>query len=146
MKVQTYSLATVVDADSETLFKVVSDFGLYKNWNTVIPDAKGELKEGTELQLTMVMNGKNKTFSPKVISIVPNKSFLLSKTIISKVIFELTHEFEFKKITDHRTEFIQTWKGNGVLALILWKKIKNGFSIFEVFNNNLVKYISKQEE
>lgn len=65
MKDQTYSISTVVDADPETLFKVVSDFSRYKNWNTVIPDAKGELLEGTELLLTMVMNGKNKPFIQK---------------------------------------------------------------------------------
>ncbi|MFB2121467.1 hypothetical protein [Parapedobacter sp. 2B3] len=146
MKDKIHSISRVIDTDSETLFKIVSGFNLYKNWNTVIPNAKGELVVGTKLQLTMIINGKNKPFNPKVISVVPNKSFILSKTLFSKNILELTHLFEFKPLTDHKTEFIQTWKGQGILTVMLWEKIKNGFSSFEVFNNDIVKYISEQEK
>jgi len=144
MKSKAYSISKVIDIDPETLFNVISDFGRYENWNTIIPNAKGALEVGAELQLTMKVDGKYKPFDPKVVSIVPNKSFMLSKIIFSKTILELTHEFEFKSIADNRTELIQTWRGTGLLSIILWEKIKNEFSSFEIFNNNLVEYISKQ--
>lgn len=146
MKDRTHSISKVINTDIKTLFKVVSDFNNYKNWNTVIPDAKGELVVGTELQLAMNINGKTKPFNPKVLSVVPNKSFLLSKTLFSRNILELTHLFEFKPLTDYKTEIIQTWKGQGILTTMLWEKIKNGFSSFEVFNDDIAKYISEQEK
>src|SRR5690554_7224560 len=77
MKDRTHSISKVINTDIKTLFKVVSDFNNYKNWNTVIPDAKGELIVGTELQLTININGKTKPFNPKVLSVIPNKCFLL---------------------------------------------------------------------
>lgn len=141
MKNKTFTISKVLDTDFETLFKIVSDFSLYKNWNTVIPDANGSLVTGTELQLTMRVGGKVVPFNPKVMSIVPNKNFLLSKTLFSKTLLELTHKFEFKQLSDHQTEFIQTWEGKGVLVAVLWKKIANGFSDFEIFNNDLEKYL-----
>jgi len=146
MKVGTHSISRVINTDIETLYKVVSDFNNYRNWNTIIPVAKGVLVVGTELQLTLNIDGKTKSFNPKVLSVFPNKSFLLSKTLLSRNILELTHLFEFKPQTDYKTEFIQTWKGQGILTKMLWEKIKNGFSSFEMFNDDIAKYINEQEK
>ena len=109
------------------------------------PRAKGELKEGTELELMMKINNKIRPFRPKVKSVEVNESFLLSKVCISKRIGELTHKFEFKAIENNQTEFIQTWGGKGLLVQIMWSKIKNGFSDFEIFNADLAKYIEKKK-
>lgn len=146
IKNKTHSISKTIDSNIETLFKIVSNFSQYKIWNTVIPDAKGALEVGTKLQLTMNINGKNQLFNPDVISVVPNKSFVLSKTLLSKNIFQLTHLFEFKMLSSTKTEFIQTWEGKGILTFLLWKKIQNSFSSFEEFNNDIVKYINKQEK
>lgn len=102
MKDKTHTISKVINTDIETLFKVVSDFNQYKNWNTVIPNAKGELIVGTKLQLTMISNGKERPFNPKVLSVIPNTSFLLSKTLFSKSILELTHLFYFKSLSDNK--------------------------------------------
>jgi len=144
MKNKTYSISKKINTDSETLFKIVSKFENYSNWNTVIPNAKGELIEGTELQLMMNLNGKTRPFNPKVKSVEMNQSFLLSKVILLKGIGELTHRFEFKKLENNQTEFIQTWEGKGVLVRMMWSKIENGFSDFEIFNDDLITYIEKR--
>lgn len=146
MKTKTYSISRVIDAEPETVFRAVADFSQYKNWNTFIPYAKGNLVVGTELQLTMKVNGKNTPFNPKVISVVLNKSFLLSKTIISKNIIELTHQFEFKPLPDHKTEFSQTWQGRGIIAVMLWGKIRKGCLSFEIFNEDLAQYIGTRNQ
>ena len=144
MKIKTHSISKIINTNPETLFKIVSEFENYGNWNTIIPNARGELTIGTELELMMQMNGKTRPFNPKVISIKRNKSFLLSKVILSKKIGELTHKFEFKKLESNQTEFIQTWTGKGILVKMMWSKIQNGFSDFEIFNNDLTEYIEKR--
>jgi hypothetical protein len=73
-----------------------------------------------------------------------NQSFLLSKVLLLKGIGELTHRFEFKKLENNQTEFIQTWEGKGVLVRMMWSKIENGFSDFEIFNDDLITYIEKR--
>ena len=143
MRTKTYSISKIIDTNPETLFKIVSEFNNYSTWNTIIPKAKGELIEGTELQLMMQVSGKLKPFNPKVISVKKNESFLLSKVILAKKIGELTHKFEFKELETNQTEFIQTWEGKGMLVKMMWSKIQQEFSNFENFNNDLVKYIKK---
>src|SRR5690554_293570 len=94
----------------------------------------------------MIRRPPRSTLFPYTTLFRSNKSFLLSKTLFSRNILELTHLFEFKPLTDYKTEFIQTWKGQGILTTMLWENIKNGFSSFEVFNDDIAKYISEQEK
>ncbi|PCJ84523.1 MAG: hypothetical protein COA57_08995 [Flavobacteriales bacterium] len=145
MKTKTFSISRVFDINSDTLFQVVSDFNKYSDWNTIIPHAKGELKIGTTLELTMNMGGKTKPFNPKVVAVDPGKSFSLSKILITKGIGELTHQFEFIYLPNNKTEFIQTWTGKGILVKMMWSKIAEGFSDFEIFNDDLEKYLMKRE-
>ena len=144
MRIKTYAISKIINVNPELLFETVSTFENYKDWNTIIPNANGKLKKGEKLLLVLKMNGKTRLFNPTVISLEKNKRFVLSKKIISKTIGELTHEFEFKKIENNRTEFIQTWEGKGILVLFMWSKIKNGFSEFEKLNDNLNTYIEKR--
>ena len=143
MATKKYSISKVINANSETLFKIISDFKNYSNWNTVIPVAEGELTKGTELQLMMKMNGEPRPFNPTVAMIEMNKSFLLSKVFLSKKIGELTHQFEFKKLANNQTEFVQTWEGKGFLVKMMWSKIAQGFQDFEIFNDNLESCLMK---
>jgi len=145
MKTKVYSISRVFDINSDTLFQIVSDFNKYREWNTIIPKAKGELKIGTKLELTMNMGGKTKPFDPKVISISQGKSFSASKILITKGIGELTHQFEFISLPNNKTEFIQTWTGKGILVKMMWSKIAKGFSDFEIFNDDLENYLMKQK-
>ena len=145
MGIKKYSISKIINTDSETLFKIVSDFKNYNSWNTVIPSAKGTLTKGTKLQLMMKMNGKVRPFNPTVAKVEMNKSFLLSKLFLSSKIGELTHQFEFKELANNQTEFVQTWEGKGMLIKLMWSKIENGFSEFETFNDDLIRYISKKQ-
>jgi len=145
MKTKTFSISRVFDINSDTLFQVVSDFNKYSDWNTIIPKAKGELIIGTTLELTMNMGGKTKPFNPKVVAVDPGKSLSLSKILITKGIGELTHQFEFISLPNNKTEFIQTWTGKGILVKMMWSKIAEGFSDFEIFNDDLENYLMKRE-
>ncbi len=140
---KTYSISKVYDVNSDALFQVVSDFNNYSKWNTIIPNAKGELVIGTTLALTMNLDGKTNPFNPKVITVDKGKRFLLSKVFLTKGIGELTHQFEFIPLADNKTEFIQTWTGNGFLVKMMWSKIAEGFSSFKTFNDNLESYLMK---
>ena len=141
---KTFSISRVFDTNPATLFRIVSDFNNYSNWNTVVPKAVGELKVGTMLHLTMKMGGKTTTLKPKVISIDPGNSFLLSKVFLTKGIGELTHLFEFISLPNNKTEFSQTWTGKGFLLKMMWSKVERDSSDFETFNDDLENYLMKR--
>ena len=82
MVTKKYSISKIINENSETLFKITSDFKNYNKWNTVIPFAKGELTTGTKLQLKMKMDGKIRPFNPTVAMVEMNKRFLLSNYLI----------------------------------------------------------------
>ena len=145
MNIKTYSITRTININADQVFKVVSDFNNYEKWNSIVPSGKGELKKGVELKLRMKVGNKTKPFNPKVISIQKGKSFTLSKIILFKEIGELSHRFEFKSISDDKTEFIQTWTGKGWLVKMMWSKIAEGFSDFEIFNDDLENYLMKQQ-
>lgn len=144
MKQRSYSIEKIINSNPETLFTIVSDFQNYHKWNRVIPSGRGELIKGSKLQLMMHMNGKTKPFNPAVIAVDKNKSFLLSKTIVSKAIGELTHKFEFLELENNQTKLIQTWEGKGVLVKLMWPKIQSEFSNFAIFNDDLISYLETQ--
>ncbi len=144
MQSQTYSISKNYDINSDTLFQIVSDFENYNKWNTIIPKAKGKLIVGKELALVLKLNNKEKPFNPKVVSINKRAGFLLSKVLIAKGIGELTHKFDFIPLPNNRTKFIQTWTGKGILIKILWAKIEKGFADFNLFNEDLEKYVEKR--
>ena len=145
MKTKTHSITRIININSNKVFKDISDYKNYEKWNSIIPSAKGELKEGVRLNLRMKIGNKTKPFNPKVISIKEGKSFTLSKTIIFKGVGELTHHFEFKSLSPNKTEFIQIWTGKGWPVNMMWPKIAKGFSDFEIFNDDLENYLVKQK-
>lgn len=145
MSSKKYSISKVINTYHKILFKIVTDFERYREWNTIITDAKGKLIEGNQLQLNMKINGTIKRFTPIVTFKTMNRNFKLSKTIISKRIAELTNTFEFIPLNDNRTKFIQTWTGCGILMKIIWPQVKTSLSHFEIFNHDLIDYIKQQE-
>ncbi len=144
MKHKTSSISKKYNIDSESIFEIVSDFENYNKWNTIIPSAKGKLVINEVLTLILKLNNKTKPFKPTVLSIDDKKSFLLSKTILAKGIGELTHKFDFISLPNNTTQFTQTWTAKGILVRILWAKIKKGFANFNIFNDDLEKYVEKR--
>lgn len=143
MKTKSFNLSKRIKGSQEEVFNVISNFNEYEHWNTLIPKAKGSLEIGNELQLKMKINGKLKPFNPKVISFKKNVVMHLSKTIGNPVIGEINHFFELQAINDKETIISHTWQGKGILVQIFWKKMTQGFSVFEIYNRDLANQLSK---
>jgi len=146
MKFKEYSISKTYEINSVQLFEIVSYFENYSKWNTVIPDAKGKLIVGEELSLMLKFKNQTKLFNPIVVSVDDGNNFLLSKTLISKRIGEITHNFSFTPLSENSTRFTQRWIGKGILMRILWSKIEQGFSNFNIFNDDLESYVKKQND
>jgi len=63
-----------IDAPAERVWKVVSDFGEYADWNPFIVRAAGEPRVGARLDITIAAPGmKPVSFRPRVLDVEPGR-------------------------------------------------------------------------
>lgn len=137
----TYSLSRIFSVKSDILFKTVTDFDHYKDWNSIIPSADGSLKLGSELKLVLNFGGKRRPFNPVITEISEGTSFTLSKIFFTPRLGELSHQFKVIQYSSGKTELVQTWTGGGLIVKALWPIIAREFSSFEIFNNDLEAFL-----
>jgi hypothetical protein len=125
-----YRIDTAIDiaADANTVWRVLTDFAAYPEWNPFIRSLAGSPTLGSRLVAAIQPAGQAAmTFRP-VVQIVeapgaaaPGKFAWLGKFLISGL-FDGRHEFEIVS-TATGVRFIQREQFSGVLVPLLWKKI-----------------------
>jgi hypothetical protein len=66
--------AIEIDAPAERVWKVVSDFGQYSDWNPFIVSAAGAARVGERLDITIAAPGmKPVSFRPRVLDVEPGR-------------------------------------------------------------------------
>jgi hypothetical protein len=66
--------AIEIDAPAERVWKVVSDFGQYSDWNPFIVRAAGAARVGERLDITIAAPGmKPVSFRPRVLDVEPGR-------------------------------------------------------------------------
>ena len=122
----------IINASTERVWNLLTDFANYPNWNTFIISVEGHLEKGTQLKNTMVVNGKKNVFKPTITEVQPNQYFeWLGKLPLNA--FNGRHYFQLESIGDNQTKLIHGEKFSGWLRGIIMK------SIGEATRNNFVK-------
>lgn len=63
-----------IDAPAETVWRVLTDFASYPEWNPMIKQASGELRPGARLKVRFEPEGsRGHTFRPKLMVVDPNR-------------------------------------------------------------------------
>ncbi len=63
-----------VQAPASVIWEIIYDLGAWKDWNPLYPRADGQVRIGTELDLTLALPGQaHRTIRPKVLDWVPNE-------------------------------------------------------------------------
>lgn len=125
-----------IQADSETVWRVLTDFAGYPEWNPFVKSLTGEVKPGHTIQvLLQPQTGRAMRFAPKVLSFVPNREFSWLGKLWFKGIFDGEHHFELHPnaaggVTLHQFECF-----DGVLVPLLKKSLlRNTKADFERLN------------
>lgn len=133
----------VIHATPEKIWKILTDFENYVQWNSFITSIKGEVEEGNKIVVRIKPpNGKGMTFKPTILTKTDNKELSWRGKLLFKGLFDGTHIFELINNGDGTTTFIQSEKFSGIfVCLFNPQKTRNGFNEM----NKKLKEIAESE-
>lgn len=106
----------LIDAPPDEVWRILSDFARYPEWNPFIVSISGAAKPGRSLRVTLEPPGrKPMTFRPVVKSAVPGREFRWLGRMFVPGIFDGHHQFVLED-TDQGTRFVHRESFSGLLA------------------------------
>jgi len=120
------SLSTeiIIQSTREKVWKILTGFNAYGEWNPFIREISGDLKVGAEITVTMSIEGRaTSTFKPTVLSVVENEKFCWQGKLILPGIFQGTHYFLMEEFEEGKIKFEQGENFKGLFAGMILRKI-----------------------
>ncbi len=137
----------VIEANLENVWKTLTNFNDYKNWNSFITDISGSLTEGSVLSVHINPPGeKPDKFMPRLLKVAEPVELRWVGVFMFPLLFRGEHYFQLKKISQDKTLFIHGEIFTGLLIPFAAKKltgnVKKGF---EKMNIDLAKKCTSNE-
>ncbi|WP_224269379.1 SRPBCC domain-containing protein [Haloprofundus salinisoli] len=105
-----------IDAPAETVWRVLTDFEAYPEWNpyTVV---SGRAEEGTRLRVSPgPETGRAPTFRPRVLRADPNRELWWLGHLYVRGLFDGEHRFAVEPLDEKRSRLVQSESFSGLLA------------------------------
>ena len=136
---------TEIDATSEQVWTVLSDFENYANWNPFIQKISGELEVDARLNVEIKPADKSVMgFSPRLLVVKPQRELRWLGRVLLPRIFDGEHYFSIERISENKVRFIQGEQFGGLLVPLLWNSMEQGtIDGFVVMNESLKKRVEQ---
>ena len=121
-----------INASAENVWRVISDFAAYPDWNPFIRRVDGEVRVGAHLYVsTQPSGGKEMSFRPTVLVAEPNRELRWHGQLWLSGLFEGVHSFLIEPLGEGRVRFVHRERFRGLLvplvSKILDRDIRRGF-------------------
>lgn len=118
-----------VKSSPEIIWKTLTNFENYPNWNPFIKEIEGELKVSEQLKVKIQPeNSSEMTFQPTILDLKKDKLFIWKGKFILKGLFDGEHKFELIDNKNGTTTFKQSEIFSGILVRIFnLESTKKGF-------------------
>ena len=121
-----------IQASDERVWKVLTDFASFPQWNPFIRRVIGEAQEGQRLKVYIQPSGADSiTFRPTILKVEPNRELRWLGNFFMPGLFDGEHIFTIETLGENRVRFVQweIFKGKFVplFADRLDKDTKRGF-------------------
>lgn len=120
-----------IQAPKETVWKHLTAFEAYPDWNPFITSIKGQGKLGAQLETVIqAPESKPMTFKPVVLDWKPNHAFRWKGKLFISGLFDGEHHFILEEQADGSTKFIHGEDFSGILVGLfggLFEKTEQGF-------------------
>ncbi|MCH7859646.1 MAG: SRPBCC domain-containing protein [Candidatus Marinimicrobia bacterium] len=128
-----------INASPERIWKVLTDFPAYPEWNPFVREIDGQLVTGAKLKvLLQPPGGKGMTFRPKVLKVEPNREFRWLGHLLIHGLFDGEHFFIIEALDLNRVRFIHGEIFRGILVPLFGKMLDGSTRQgFEAFNQAL---------
>jgi len=129
----------LINASTEKVWAIFSDFKNYPKWNPFIKSLTGEVKVGEKINVTIQpYDSKPMSFKPKVLSFEANKEMRWIGRLLFGGIFDGKHQFEIIDNHNGTVTFKQSEVFKGILMpFFSKKKMENTRKGYEAMNQQL---------
>ena len=135
-----------INASAEKVWRVLTDFAGYPEWNPFIIEIEGEAKEGSRLAIKVKNAGGGVMgFRPKLLTVKPNRELRwLGQLWGLPGVLNGDHPFLIEENGDAGVRFVQKENFTGVLVPFLTKRLRRDANWgFNVMNEALKKRVEK---
>ncbi len=121
-----------IEAPAERVWKVLTDFGKFPEWNPFIRQIGGETRVGARLQVRIGASGtRAMSFTPKMLNVNPNRELRWLGRLLIPGLFNGEHSFTIEPLGEKRVRFVQREKFTGILVPFMARSLdrdaKRGF-------------------
>ena len=139
------STAIQINSSPEILWKVITDFKNYYQWNPILQKIKGEPLIGNQLEIHLnTVGGRKRIYHPKVIKITPNHELRWKGSFIFSQIFSGERIFLIEKLGENKVNFVNKEIFSGIGVRFTPKKMEDDIlASFKKMNEALKKTIER---
>lgn len=142
---QTLHASTDIDAPAERVWRVVTDFARYPEWNPFIVRAAGEQRVGGRLELTITApDVRAVTFRPRVLDLEPGRLIRWKGKLLIPGLFDGRHSLTVEPLDDGRSRFTTHEEVSGILVPVLGKVMRASQQGFELMAEALRRRVADQ--
>jgi hypothetical protein len=114
-----------IDAPAGTVWKILTDFPSYPQWNPFIRKLDGEARAGARLRVLLQPSGmKGTTFRPRVLAASTEREFRWRGRLLIPGLFDGEHIFLIEPLAEGRVRFVQRENFSGILAPVIMRMIE----------------------
>lgn len=133
---QTISTSIEMAAEADEVWRVLTDFAAYREWNRYIISAAGAAEVGERLSLKMSVRGKTFKVSPKVVAADRPRQLRWVGHLGLRGIFDAEHRHDLE-VVPGGTRYIQSERFTGLLVPMLAQTIAATANAFDEMNQAL---------
>jgi len=114
---RTIRSAIEIRAPAETVWRVLTDFASYPDWNPLIRRLHGKPTVGKRITILSKPPGaRGLAFAPVVLAVEPERELRWRSILISRRLFSGEHGFRLEPIDGDRVRFVQDETFSGALV------------------------------
>ncbi len=137
------STQIIINASVDQVWKELTDFAKYPEWNPFIRKLSGEIKTGNRIEVIFQIEGtKPMKFTPEIKVIEKNKMFQWEGHLLIPGIFTGKHTFLLVPMEANKTKLIQKEDFKGILVPFF--KMDTTVQGFELMNRAFKERVEKK--
>jgi hypothetical protein len=113
-----------IDAPAERVWRVLTDFAAYPEWNPFVRRVEGEVKVGARLRVSIEPpGGRGMSFCPAVLVADADRELRWLGHLWAPGLFDGEHSFVIESLGGGRVRFIQRERFGGLLVPVFSKML-----------------------
>jgi len=128
-----------IRATAERIWGLLTNANDFPRWNSTVTRVEGEIREGEKLRLHVP--GTDRTFTPKVSGVVPNRSMTWTGGFAP--MFLGVRTFELKPRKDDSTDFTMEERFSGIMLPLIKGSLPDFGPVFERYAADLKREAEK---